>query len=92
MIGSESTLLLESWLFNVPSIGLKGDSEYGFHLERDGLVKYCYKLEDLNSMLEDIYDLSLEQILERRKEIWGSNLRENIYRKFLQENGFLAIS
>tara|TARA_B100000579_G_scaffold437914_1_gene469905 strand:- start:4719 stop:5717 length:999 start_codon:yes stop_codon:yes gene_type:complete len=92
LIGSESTLLLESWLFNVPSFGLKGESEYGLHLERDGLVQYCYKLEDLNSMLEDIYDLSLEKILERKEEIWGSNLSENIYLKFLQEKGFLVES
>lgn len=90
LIGSESTLLLESWLFNVPSIGLKGASEYGLHLERDGLVQYCYKFEDLNSMLEDIYDLSPEKILERRKKVWGSHLSENTYHKFLQENGFLA--
>ena len=92
MIGAESTLLLESWVFNVPSFGLKGESEYGLHLERDGLVQYCYKLEDLNSMLEDIYDLSLEKILERKEEIWGSNLSENIYLKFLQEKGFLVES
>jgi len=88
LVGSESTLLLESWLFNVPSIGIKTNNDYGDHLLNDGLIDFCYDPEDFVKKLKEIILMPKDKIIQHRDLIWSGSKTPKSYNKALETINF----
>ena len=73
VIGTLSTILLESWIIGVPSIVIKTNFDYGSHLYEDGLVDLVEEPEDLNRVIEKNLSLTKQEIINRRNLIWDEN-------------------
>ena len=88
LIGSESSLLIESWLYNVPSLGIKTINDYADHLVEDNLVEFCENTEDFLNLFKKLINLSDEEISKKRIKLWG-NSSLNTYKEILSNKNFL---
>lgn len=88
LIGSESSLLIESWLYNVPSLGIKTFNDYADHLDEDNLVEFCENTGDFLNLFKKLINLSDEEIGKKRIKLWG-NSGPNRYKEVLSDKYFL---
>ena len=72
-IGTLSTILMETWIVGVPSIMLKSNSDYGYHLYEDGLVDLVNDVNKLDFVIKKNLEYSKNQLIKRRDLIWGKN-------------------
>jgi hypothetical protein len=73
VVGTLSTILMESWIVGVPSIMLKTNFDYGSHLYRDGLVDLVKEVNDLDFVISKNLKYSTAELIKRRNLIWGKD-------------------
>ena len=73
VIGTLSTILMESWIVGVPSIMLKTNFDYGSHLYSDGLVDLVKEVNDLDFVISKNLKYSTAELIKRRNLIWGKD-------------------
>lgn len=77
VVGTLSTILLESWIIGVPSIVIKINFDYGSHLYEDGLVDLVENVNDVNRVIKKNLNLTKQEIATRRNLIWDDNFAFN---------------
>ena len=73
VVGTLSTILMESWIVGVPSIMLKTNFDYGSHLYKDGLVDLVKEVNDLDFVVSKNLKHSTAELIKKRNLIWGKD-------------------
>jgi len=73
VVGTHSTVLMESWIVGVPSLALKCSYDYGSHLWESNVTKLCLKPELLVYEVEKYFHMSNESIKKHSNKIWGEH-------------------
>jgi hypothetical protein len=77
VIGTQSTVLIETWIVGIPSIMLKSDLDYGYHLYEDGLVDLVKNVSQLNFVIRKNLKYSTYELEKKRDLIWGQDFSFN---------------
>lgn len=90
VLGAKSTALLESWLFEVPSIVIESPHSEPNFFPTDYTYLHSVPLKNLNLVLERVRNLQLHDINEVKLHIWGDTSKvdsiSNVIKKEIQEN------
>ena len=73
VIGTQSTVLMETWIVGIPSIMLKSNFDYGYHLYKDGLVDLVKNVSQLNFVIRKNLKYSTYELEKKRDLIWGKD-------------------
>ena len=83
IIGSESTVLLESWLLGIPSIAVKNKIDYAYHLFDHNLIECSETLEELDALVKKYLRLTKEELIDQKQKIWRGAKTPSVYSKYL---------
>ena len=83
IIGSESTVLLESWLLGIPSIAVKNKIDYAYHLFDHDLIECSESLEELDALVKKYLRLTEEELIDQKLKIWSGSKTPSVYMKYL---------
>ena len=83
IIGSESTVLLESWLLGIPSIAVKNQIDYAYHLFDHDLIECSETLEELDALVKKYLRLTEEELIDQKLKIWSGSKTPSVYMKYL---------
>ncbi len=73
VIGTHSTVLMESWLYNVPSLVIDSCYDYCWHLVEEKIISGCTKPDEIVSMTKKALELKKDDIYKIRDFFWKSS-------------------
>lgn len=73
VIGTHSTVLMESWLYNVPSIVINSCYDYCWHLVDEEILRGCKNPNELVSTVKEVLELKKDDIYRIREFFWKSS-------------------
>ena len=73
VIGTHSTVLMESWLYNVPSIVINSCYDYCWHLVDEEILRGCKNPNELVSTVKEALELKKDDIYRIRDFFWKSS-------------------
>ena len=82
VVGTLSTVLLESWIFGIPSIIIKNPYDYGSHIYNDRLSDLVNSPKNINQIIQNNLLLRKDFIKKRCNKIWDSNNSSNNQKRF----------
>lgn len=82
VVGTLSTVLLESWIFGIPSIIIKNPYDYGSHIYNDRLSDLVNSPKNINQIIRNNLLLRKHFIKKRCNKIWDSNNSLNNQKRF----------
>ncbi len=92
VIGTLSSVLMESWAYGIPSIALFVGNDYARHLWDDDISPLCEVPEDLMRLVHEQISLPYEERYAKGRKIWGNDLGRydtEYARKLFHEIGIL---
>ena len=75
VIGTHSTVLIESWLFGIPSLMIKSNYDYSWHLVDENIIPGCSEPYKLDICIDYCLNMTSEKILNIKNIFWETSNR-----------------
>lgn len=75
VVGTHSTVLIESWLFGIPSLMIKSNYDYSWHLVDENIIPGCSEPYKLDICIDYCLNMTSEKILNIKNIFWETSNR-----------------